>query len=286
MLEYFGSNTSHIQRRAKCCDNCDRGSSLTMLSDKYENIDNNGYYDFTENAYLLLKAMQITSKSSVAIPVLRGSSEKNAIIYKNDKQIYGRGKIWPKEYWSTLIQQLKCDDYLTTKPLPPPYRALLIISDKGQNWLKNECRNRLILKAIPEFYQYLVKKRRVNLNENIPSNNVIQIENNEEKSAISAVELHDTVEQDVEDNTKYLQNIELNDKHLEEILLSIRKALAEKHDCTPFSVASNIAIQQLVDKKPLSIIEFKSCFIDGFSVAKIEKFATPFINAIIKFRVS
>lgn len=257
-----------------------------MLSDKYENIDNNGYYDFTENAYLLLKAMQITSKSSVAIPVLRGSSEKNAIIYKNDKQIYGRGKIWPKEYWSTLIQQLKCDDYLTTKPLPPPYRALLIISDKGQNWLKNECRNRLILKAIPEFYQYLVKKRRVNLNENIPSNNVIQIENNEEKSAISAVELHDTVEQDVEDNTKYLQNIELNDKHLEEILLSIRKALAEKHDCTPFSVASNIAIQQLVDKKPLSIIEFKSCFIDGFSVAKIEKFATPFINAIIKFRVS
>ena len=78
----------------------------------------------------------------------------------------------------------------------------------------------------------------------------------------------------------------MSDKHLEEILLGIRAVLAENSDVMPYLVATNLAIQQMVQKKPISAKEFKSYVIDGFSVAKMDKFASYFVNGIIKFMVS
>lgn len=51
LFQYFGSNTSHILQRAGCCDNCDRILMMPnkLISEKYENIADDGKYDFTEN---------------------------------------------------------------------------------------------------------------------------------------------------------------------------------------------------------------------------------------------
>lgn len=221
--------------------------------------------------------MEITSKAAVAISVLRGSSEKKALDFKNYKEIYGAGKIWPKEYWGHLVEQLKDNDYITVKKLPLPYRPIKVVSPKGSSWLKRAPSDRLILKAKPEMYQYLrKKKKKVMLN--IPagpstSTNPPNTEETKNKT-------------DVEDDDRYQNELELSDKHLEEILLGIRAVLAENSDCMPYLVASNLAIQQMVQKKPVSVKEFKSYIIDGFSVAKIDKFASVFIDGIIKFMVS
>lgn len=283
LLEYFGSDTSTVQPRKNCCDNCDRGSSSIKLSDQYENLDDNGNYDFTTTAHLFLKALTITSKTSVAIGVLRGSAEQKAMKYKNDREVYGAGKIWSKEYWTTLIQQLKSNDYLTMKPLPPPYRSITIISQKGTNWLYSTKREPLIMKAIPEIYKFFVKKRYTSNQLNI---NVVPLEKTPTETTPIDEVLQVEEKRVIEVNNNYLLDNGMNDTHLEEILMSVRKAMAQQNDCMPFSVASNMAITQMVTAKPVSIVEFKAHLIDGFSLAKIEKFATPFINAIVMFRVS
>lgn len=128
LLEYFDSkygNTSHIQRE-KCCDNCSRG--FQALNEKYANIDSNGFYDFTESAYLLLKGVQITGKLATAILVVRGSNAKEALQYQNSG-IYGFGEIRRTEYWQTLVRQLKFDGYFTIKQLQAPFHPLIILTD-------------------------------------------------------------------------------------------------------------------------------------------------------------
>lgn len=282
-MEYFGSDTTHIRPRTNCCDNCDSGSSRITLSDKYEGIDDDGNYDFTDNAYLLLKAVKITGKVAVAIIVLKGSTEKKAMEFKNNKEIYGAGKIWPKEYWSHLVNQLRDNDYITIKKLPLPYRPIQVVSPKGLAWLLTERSERLILKAKPEMYQYFKEKKKVVQNNNLEPSTSTKAPHAVQKVVDSQMEV-DTQEEEEDDD--FQAQAEMSDKHLEEILLGIRALLAENSDCMPYLVASNAAIQQMVQKKPVSVKEFKSYVIDGFSIAKIDKFASFFINGIIKFMVS
>lgn len=280
-MEYFGSNTSHIRPRKNCCDNCDNGSSRITLSDTYEGIDDEGNYDFTENAYLLLTALKVTNKVAVAITVLKGSSEKKALEFKNYKEIYGAGKIWPKEYWTHLVDQLKDNQYITIKKLPLPYRPIQVISPKGIAWLKTK--ERLILKAKPEMYPYFRKKRKVVQNNNMaPSTST----STKPSTAVPMEVEQQTAAEPEYDDDDYQVQVEMSDKHLEEILLGIRAVLAENSDVMPYLVATNLAIQQMVQKKPISAKEFKSYVIDGFSVAKMDKFASYFVNGIIKFMVS
>lgn len=280
-MQYFGSDTSHIKPRTNCCDNCDSGSSRITLSDTYEGIDNDGNYDFTENAYLLLRSMEITSKVAVAISVLRGSEEKRAIEFKNEKEIYGAGKIWPKEYWSHLVDQLKSSDYITLKKLPLPYRPIQILSPKGIAWLRQKPKPRIILKVKPQMLQYLKKKKKVIminvLEPSASSKSPVKMQrevNKVQASPVAPLESDD-----------YQNEMELSDKHLGEILLGIRAVLAENSDCMPYLVATDKAIERMVEKKPVSIKEFKSYAIDGFSLAKIDKFAAFFVDGIIKFMV-
>lgn len=281
LLEYFGANTAAMQPRKGCCDNCDRGSSSIRLSSQYENVDDNGFYDFTQNAHLLLRAIQVTGKSTLAAAVLRGSAEQKTLKFKNQREVYGAGKIWPKDYWTTLIQQLKCDGYLMVKSLPAPYRPITVISQKGYAWLDDQSSGPLVLKAIPEIFKFFVKKRQASssCNNNLPIKVVVPV-------APQPAEEEHAVEEADEDTSEYLLNNQMTDKHLEEILLAIRKELAKAHDVIPALVASEQAIEQMAAKKPISMMEFKAHLFDGFSLAKIEKFAAAFINAIVKFVVS
>lgn len=224
--------------------------------------------------------MQITNKVAVAISVLRGSSEKKALEFQNEKEIYGRGKIWPKDYWSRLVEQLKDNDFITIKKLPLPYRPIQVISVKGVEWLKKGPGQRMILKAKPEMYPFFKKKKKI-FNALEPSTSNKPPEKVQEKITKEAEKI--MIEDEDDD---YQVAMEMSDKHLEEILLGIRAVLAENSDCMPYLVASNIAITQMVEKKPVSIKEFKSCIIDGFSIAKIDKFASFFIDGVIKFMVS
>lgn len=172
------------------------------------------------------------------------------------------------------------------KKLPLPYRPIQIISPKGSAWLKREPRQRLILKAKPEMYKFLKKKKTAVMDValKIPSASFkppAKMQNEPKK-----VQPSPAVVPKPDENVDYQKELEMSDKHLEEILLGIRAVLAENSDCMPYLVATNTAIEQMVAKKPVSIKECKSYALDGFSLAKIDKFASTFVDGIIKFMVS
>lgn len=243
------------------------GRSSIKINDEYEGIDANGKFDFTENANLFLQALMLTSKSSVAINVLRGSCEKSAMRYKGHK-IYGAGKLMHKDYWRAFVIQLKQEKFLEFKKTMGPFRPSLIMSPTAQKWMTSAPRKPLCMKPAPEILPFLPKKRRATLNNNLGVRKTVEQTNNaltgEKNASLECT---------------------LNDKQLEQVLMSIRTALAEHNDCMPHLVASNMAIFQMIEKKPTSIEEFKCAIIDGFSIAKIKKFAKTFVEGINRFMV-
>lgn len=263
ILEYFESHGNSSAANPKCCDNCIRGSSSQQLSKVYSSVDDEGNFDFTENASLFLQAMELASRSRLAIAVLRGSRSKDTASF-DKSEIFGKGKLYPKEYWDLLIQQLQRNGFLQMKRLPPPYKSTIETTPLSHSWMRKAPAERLILRVIPEMYRYLPKKRR-----HYPEMKVDVVT----AGVVTAIKTVKTA-----DNSK--------DKQLEIILNAIRSALAESSDCQPFFVASNAAIQQMIDKKPRNIDAFKSSIFDGFSVAKTMKFAQAFVDGIAMFLVS
>lgn len=280
ILEYFGSNAGHLKSRPKCCDNCDRGISSVKLSNTYTNVDDDGFHDFTKNALLLLKAMRLTNNAKVAANVLKGSEEKKAFEFRKS-EFYGVGKLMPKDYWNSLVSQLINDKLLYKKKLESAYMIKIVMSPKGEKWMKTQPTEPLILKAIPKMYEFFEKKRKATL----INNNNIKYDGGECSKVVATTSAAPTpvpsAEVEIEDEA-----IRLNDVHLESILKSVRAEIAERNNCVPFAVATDVAIKQMVDKKPISIKEFIAAIIDGFSVVRIEKFGEIFVKTISMFMVS
>lgn len=225
--------------------------------------------------------MAMTSKAAVAISVLKGSSIKTAMGFKHTK-FYGAGRLMQKDYWDVLKLQLQNEGFLELKQNPAPYAPTQLISTQGYNWLKSSPQKRLLLKPIPEMYAFLRQKRKIVMNNNLSATGTTGEHIQTNKIIPTKRDNREIIEMENVFDTEKL----MSDKDLEDILLSIRAALAENSDCVPFLVASNIAIKEMVQKKPVSIREFKAASIDGYSMAKIDKFATIFISGIVKFMVS
>lgn len=265
ILEYFQSETSTIFSRTDCCDNCRSGTSNICFTEIYEGVTADGKFDFTDDAILLLKATTLTKSASLASMLLYGSGDRKLESFKKN-ELFGKGKLKNKNYWTALAQQLKNDGLLNIIKMPPPYHHKLTVSTIGTEWLIRMPQQRLIVKAISEMHEFFRKKKGPVINKNLEALLV--------KPATIPKILKNPVE------------AAINDKELEDVLLSVRTRLALDANCTPFVVASNSAIQDMVKTRPINVHEFKAAIIDGFSVAKIQKFALHFVRAINKFQVS
>lgn len=257
ILDYFKDETGTVAPNNHCCDNCTSGKSSIRLNEVYQGINKDGQYDFTDDAKLLLQTMYLTNSKSTTPLVLCGIGGKTVAAFKNH-ELFGKGKSKKKAYWSTLFQQLNNTELLKTISLQPPFHSKLVISEKGKCWMRAPT-YRLVLTPIGEIYEFLQKKK----------GTVSQSNFEVSKAKPTSTPVANAAA----------------DKQLEDILISIRQALASSFNCAPFSVASNAAIQELVRSKPVDIYEFKTLIIEGFSVAKIEKFARYFIKGITLFRV-
>lgn len=218
-------------------------------------MDDDGNHDFTDHALLFLNALQLTEKTQLAVALLRGSKLKEISKFFSH-EMFGKGKLHPKAYWDALIQQLQRNGYLQLKKMPPPFRSVRKISRMGYDWMDEAPGRKLILKVIPEMFDFMPKKKNYLTNVNAAGS-----------STAAGVSNGD------------------DDKMLEHILFSIRSAMAEHCDCAPFAIATNAAIHQMVEKKPVNKFDFKCALIDGFSLARITKFASSFIDAIVKYLV-
>lgn len=237
------------------------------LSSLYEDIDDDGYSDFMAHAQLLLSVIKIVTGGfkSLIEDFLQGCEKSASMRPYYTHSLFGCGQSYDKYYWDGLIIQLREHDFLTTHLNGK--QIIIKITDKGRIWMYARPLQPLRLRVIGQLYPYFELKTGTPL----PQSRKRQI---------------------AHDNSLTRTNVKVNRPAeagvcLELLLNTIRSELVkqEGNDCAPFQIASNLAIQQMVSKKPVNIDEFRAAKIDGFSVVKIQKFAPSFVNAISNFKV-
>lgn len=156
ILEYFGEDTSHLEMRSNCCDNCARGVSNYTVSDLYVGIDEQGLYDFTRDAETLINSIKCMEMNKID-PTRKRIS--NLLLGKYDKALMnlpqhgiGRGK--PFYFWCALMDQLMFNDYIDFVA----GQAHLTLTKIGESWRVQGAPKTLKLKPIGAIYKFIKRK--------------------------------------------------------------------------------------------------------------------------------
>ncbi|KAG4066255.1 hypothetical protein HA402_000479 [Bradysia odoriphaga] len=263
ILEYFGENTS-LTPRPNCCDNCTIGLGSWRLTDLYEDIDDNGIYDFSIESKILLEAIKCLTVNGI-------STEKRLVkkflIGKYDQRLqqvqrnrcYGSGRSHSEQYWLALIEQLSQNEYIDIAP----NGKNLALTSTAENWLQNAVGLRL--KAIGQMFEYFDRKASTPL--------VVGLNRTNRYNVTSAVT--DLLRKD------YV----LCDELLKQVLSEVRDAIfvlptnvLDKND-----IASMSDLDKMVKAKPRNLDEFRYALKGSFSEKKVNKFGPTFVNAVSRF---
>lgn len=158
ILEYFGDDTSSLEIRNDCCDNCANGLSSTRLSDLYVGVDNAGNLNFELDAQILLGAIKSIETNGLhpvpktIINLLRGRNLQALM----NSPLYGKGRARKPYYWNAFIDQLIFTDYIDLVA----GKTYMKISEKGQRWLERPGQKTLRLKAIGSMNRFFKPKPR------------------------------------------------------------------------------------------------------------------------------
>lgn len=149
--------------RSDCCDNCATGLSTWRLKDLYIGIDDNGLYDFSSDARILLGAMltmetnRINPERNYIVKLLKGTN------YDRSGKLtmyHGLGRARKPYYWNALIDQLTKTDYIEFVA----GKSYLTLSSEARAWLRDS----KPLKQKPHGAMYRFFKRK----QNTPLSNV------------------------------------------------------------------------------------------------------------------
>lgn len=242
------------------------------LSDLYEGVDDNGYYDFAGNAQILLDAVDFIEnlRPEGVIQFLLGARNANLRTLRYHFR-YSAGRAMPRYYWEALMEQLRLNGFLEFVFLNSPdenqkrQETRVKVTEAGSNWMRQQPPKTLKLKAIGQMYSYFNKKPNTPL---VGSNSVT----------------HAPAQSNSVKVTK-LKNFVCNDIIFEKCLHSVRDMLATSNSTEPEAIAPSTALKQMVKKKPLNMDEFMQSHFDSFSHDKTEKYAPTFINLIKKYKV-
>lgn len=84
-----------------------------------------------------------------------------------------------------------------------------------------------------------------------------------------------------------LHNFIPNDAALVNVLSRVRDNIALTNNISPVEfIASSAALEKMVTMKPTNLDELRHARLDGFTMEKINRFGSTFVNAIAKYLVS
>ncbi|XP_063704543.1 bifunctional 3'-5' exonuclease/ATP-dependent helicase WRN-like [Culicoides brevitarsis] len=270
ILKYFEGSKAKCNQRPNCCDNCDRNMSTVKDCDKYEGLDANGKYDFSEDARKLLGVVQMFNGNkgiNASVLTLRGSKAKTVPAFAQSSPHFGAGKHRPEEWWKSLAILLDREGFLEKRTVGNSggYRKkfkmaiqCVAVTHKGQNWMKTAQALRLL--PTTEMYPHLARK------------------NSLEKSSKTAKEGSSSAS--TSSNLGSFTPTDDLQQELVRLLLETRVKLAEKLDIMPYMISSNVAITQLATARPINLQQMEEAKLDGFNRAKILKFGPDFIKVI------
>lgn len=152
ILGYFGEDTSALETRSDCCDNCANGLSSWRISDLYYRVSDDGTYDCARDARILfaaireLKSKKIKTEKNKVVNVLKGDSYQNLASH-------GAGRTKEPYFWVAFIDQLLSADYLEFVS----GETGLMLGHKAEDWLQDSS-SQLQIKAAGAIWSYLKRK--------------------------------------------------------------------------------------------------------------------------------
>lgn len=263
ILDYFGEKTI-LSPRPNCCDNCSIGLGSWRLSDLYDDVDDDGTYDFAAEAKILLEAIKCLERNHISTSK---DLVKKFLIGKFDQRLrsvhgersYASGRMHPEHYWISLAEQLLQNDFIELEP-----NTQLTLKTKSEDWLRNgRC---MRLKAIGQMFEHFVKKHSTPL--------VVGLNQANRYTVTKA--LSDLLRKE------YVMSDEL----LKQILSQVRDAIsATKNIPDKNAIGSMVDLEKMVKAKPRNLDELRYASLGVFNDDKLNKYGPTFVNAIAKFTV-
>lgn len=270
ILKYFDGDKVAEVKHDPCCDNCKKNKSKASLGfkdcDLFENVDENGNFDFSDDSRLIIQAVNyFDGFKGLGAPISLIRGVKTNLDAKHfSAPLYGKGKGKSEEWLKLVAGLLEREGYLKKQKRQPSNFSKLpkfgfqtvAITSKAEDFLRDQSA-KIIFPPTTEM-RPLLKRKRIFVNHVTPV-----------RPILSGIPIPEAERKD----------------EFEEImkcLLKTRSELATKFDCMPYLVASNRALHQLATEKPKNLIEMKKIGLDGFSDAKISKFGNDLITTIQK----
>ncbi|KAM7349169.1 bifunctional 3'-5' exonuclease/ATP-dependent helicase WRN-like isoform 2-T2 [Cochliomyia hominivorax] len=257
ILEYFGDDEAkNLQTRRDCCDNCFLISNNVDYRAIYEGLDNDGFLDITEDALIFLTLVRdLKGRFGLGkvILILRGSKRQEIPKQYHKHGLFGKGSKKPEAWYKILSENLQQKGFIKniTKHSANGSYYLLDITKTAENWLDTAMNKREPIKIKPysDILKFLQPKKAIP-----PS--VQQLKSSNVPIA--------------------------NDDKLMTALIKLRGELAHDLDVMPYMIASNKAINQIIENKPKTLEDLKACKLDGFYEAKYLRFGNDILKCILK----
>lgn len=254
--------------RPNCCDNCTEGSSRQRLSEIYERLDDDGKFDFTFDAKIVMDAIETMSNEEMRdiIDFVLGISTTNAKKY-NYSPYFGNGRFKQRAYWETMVYQLINHGFVDVAEGKKSENRIVSMP-AGIEWSHTNPLPTLILKAIGQMFQFFTKKSET---KSIPTPST----SNKCGESSRYPRPYEAVQTEADFTNKVIR-----------ILLSdMRCELAAINQCALYDICLDNSLEQIAAKKPRNMDEFRASRINGFDEEKTRKFAPSFVNGIAKLRV-
>ncbi|XP_037936958.1 Werner syndrome ATP-dependent helicase homolog isoform X2 [Teleopsis dalmanni] len=266
ILEYFADKTQTLQNRRNCCDNCNRTINGVNYGNVYDGLDEEGKLNITRDAEILLQLLRdLGGRFGVnkVLLILRGSNSKVLSASYKKHTLFGKGAGKSEAWYKTVIDNLKSQDfiYYIKKNYMFGVFNLLNITEKSEKWLDTmpEYRSPITIEPYAEVLKYL-KPIAYSIN-----NNEI---NNHLTSQLTSTK------QPQDENIK---------TELMKALLRLRIKLAGDLNVMPYIIASEKALNKIVECAPKDFTQLKACKLDGFYEAKYDRFGFEILECVRKF---
>lgn len=273
ILSYFEGRNPEEVVKPDCCDNCSRRlESRSNFS--YEGLDQNGNYDFSEDAKKYLLAVESLKERyghGVYGLFLKGS--KSAKIKPSMQGLpgYGLGRDKSEEWWKAIGNFLQTKSYLESVVQSGSGYAYSIVklTQSGQRFLNQS--QKLIAPPSADLLKLFKRKPE-------PSTGWVS---SRPSSTITRPKQEDS---DSDHSQNYSQNEtqeQLQERlQLYRLLKNCRTQLASTSNCMPYMVASDFVLMEISKHKPRTVDALLHLQIEGFNEAKVEKFSQQLLDVV------
>ncbi|XP_077302687.1 ATP-dependent DNA helicase RecQ-like [Arctopsyche grandis] len=280
IVSYFDKSLSKTSKPTeKCCDNCTKKMFAPDDSARYEGIDSEGKYDFSDDTEKFLKSIECLLPKSwgvnMIVSFIRGSKAKKIDPKYFTSDLHGCGTTKTDTWWKAIALLLEQENFIQkeNRYFGTTQYSVVVLDRKGKKWLLNRA---------------LKKEEPVLL---IPNQDIIgclkpktiKPSLSEWNSKIPTASTSSTPQTNTNSSVENISTEQLNkqEEALIIVLHQLRHNLAKERNIMPYMIASDIALHQMTLRQPKTLNQLID--VDGMSDIKIGKFGNHFINKINEY---